>query len=645
MGTAGHVDHGKTALVRALTGIDCDTHKEEKRRGITINLGFAHMELAGGESVGIVDVPGHGDFVHTMVGGASGIDFVLLVIAADSGVMPQTREHLRIMEILGVRYGLVALTRIDLVEDREYLELVREDIVEFLAGTFLEGSPVVEVSAKTGEGLERLKEEISLLTSGVEERPMEGVFRMYIDRVFSVSGFGTVVTGSVKSGSLREKDNLYLLPGKTMQYQVRRLERHGREVSEVKAGDRASINLAGLDKKDAAKGMILADRVLKETLLADASLELFDFTGVGKSPGLGLWSQVIFHVGTYESQARLHLMNRDTLKPGEMGLVQVHLPGPCVLRHGDRFVIRNSSSDMTLGGGRVIDAAPLFHRRRPAGLVEKLSGLAEGKPAELIAARVRKARRAMTAEEIAAELNTGGAEVERCVQEDSAWPEDIRHIKSNDSLIFFTVRVEEDVNRGILETVESFRHQHPLAGHGVSFNELRGSVKSAKGGAGEELLYYLLRRLSEDGKLVEKDKTWMPAGETGADDVEEALSGHLEFFADVFKQSGLQAPAMSRLNRLAKERQLTERDLKHILYHLTSTGSVYRVKDDYIDAAVVEGGRKKLLEWFSNGHKELTVAEFRDLTGGSRKSAILLLSRYDSEMLTRRMGDARVLIK
>jgi selenocysteine-specific elongation factor len=322
MGTAGHVDHGKTSLVKALTRIDCDTHVEEKKRGITIHLGFAHLDLGDGETLGIVDVPGHKDFIHTMVGGASGIDFVLLVIAADSGIMPQTREHLNIMRILGIKRGIIVLTKADLV-DTELLAMVREEVRELVAGTFLENAPMVDVSAKTGAGLEALQDAIRTLVQQSEAKPEAGVFRLFVDRIFTVSGFGTVVTGSVLSGKVRTGDTLYLLPGKEDGYRVRRLERHGAEVSEIVAWDRSSINLVGLEKADFRRGMLLSDRLLRASTMIDARLEIYE-----PEVALGHWSQVIFHVGTHEQQARLHLLDKDKLKAGETALVQIHLREP-----------------------------------------------------------------------------------------------------------------------------------------------------------------------------------------------------------------------------------------------------------------------------------------------------------------------------
>lgn len=634
MGTAGHVDHGKTALIKSLTNIDCDTHKEEKRRGITINLGFAHLDLPGGDSVGIIDVPGHKDFVHTMVGGASGIDFVLMVIAADSGVMPQTREHLQIMKVLGVKHGLIALTKIDLIDDPELLELAKTDIRELTAGTFLENSPMVPVSVKTGEGLEILKEEIARIITRVEERSADGIFRIFVDRIFSVSGYGTVVTGSVVSGCLNVKDRVYLLPRGKKELTVRRLERHGKEVFGVMAGDRASINLVGLDRADFKKGMIVSDRILNETNILDAKLELFE-----SSPVFGIWSQVIFFTGTYEKPARIHLIDKNKMNAGETGLVQVHLEEPCVLRHGDRFVIRTSSNDMTLGGGEVIDVAPLHHRRRPGKLVTKMTALARGKLPELISNEVRKLFRAVTIKEIAFNLNVSTREVEECAKKKLA--KDIVKYDVKDGMILITGERLQNLRQGVVNAIKEFKKQNPLIDRGANLNEIRGSLKFAKGSADEEVLKKVLEYQAQNGKLIEKNKTWMLAD--GMTAIDKKMADHLNFFSDYLKSFKMKTPLMSQVRNEAEKRKLSERELKQVLYKLVSTGKAYRINNDYIHADIVDNCREKLKKELSNRKDGITVAEFRDLVGGNRKICLLLLAQYDSEMLTQRVGDLRVL--
>ncbi|MFO7897299.1 MAG: selenocysteine-specific translation elongation factor [Candidatus Cloacimonadales bacterium] len=319
MGTAGHVDHGKTTLIKALTGFDCDTHQQEKKRGITINLGFTHLDLASGNSLGIVDMPGHADFINTMVAGASGIDFVLLIIAADEGVMPQTVEHLEIMKLLEIKQGLVVLTKADLV-DAELLELAQEEVREFVEDSFLQDAPIIPVSGATQAGIEELLTALDKLVAAIPQRSAEGVFRMFIDRIFTIEGIGTIVNGSVLSGSIAAEDILYLLPVEK-EVRIRRIERHGQETQRIMAGDRAALNLVGLKKAEFAKGMLLSDRRLAPTEMVDAKLTIFqpDFS-------LNRWSQLIFLIGTVRMTAKLHLLDREVLASEESGLVQIHLP-------------------------------------------------------------------------------------------------------------------------------------------------------------------------------------------------------------------------------------------------------------------------------------------------------------------------------
>ena len=635
MGTAGHIDHGKTALIKTLTQIDCDTHKEEKRRGITINLGFAHFNLPSGDSIGIIDVPGHKDFVHTMVGGASGIDFVLMVIAADSGVMPQTREHLQIMEILGVKHGLVALTKTDLVDDAELLKLSIEEIREFVADTFLQNSPVVEVSAKTGAGLEALRDKISEIVTQIEGKSSQGIFRLYIDRIFSVSGFGTVVTGSVMGGSLKVKDTVYHLPGKRKELSVRRLERHGEEVVEVFAGDRASINITGLEKADLTRGDLISDRYLNTTTICDARLKLF--TGCRS---LKIWSQVIFHTGTFENQAKIHLIDRNQLLAGETALVQIHLSHPCVLRHGDRFVIRSSSSDTTLGGGEVIDVAPLHHRRRPEKLIKNMGLIADGQLPKLISSEVKKSQGAVFTEDVAYKLNISPAEVEDNF--DQKKQKEILKYDARGKTALISKERLQLLRQGISQTIIEFQKLNPLIDRGISLNELLSGLKIERASAGEEVIKNVLLEQTQIGKLVEKDKSWKISGEYHSTD--KKMESHLKFFNEYFKGFGMKTPLMSQVALEAEKRHLSKRELKQIMYHLTSSGKIYKSGEDYIHADVVNSCREKLIKKLSDQDQGITVAGFRDLVNGNRKICLLLLALFDSENLTRREGDLRFLI-
>ncbi|HSA32695.1 MAG TPA: selenocysteine-specific translation elongation factor [bacterium] len=635
MGTAGHVDHGKTALVKALTGFDCDTHKEEQQRGITIHLGFTHLDLGGGNTVGIVDMPGHRDFIHTMVGGASGIDLVLLVIAADEGIMPQTREHLNIMRILGVRHGIIVLTKSDLA-DEELREIVKEDIAALVQGTFLETAPVVPASARTGEGLEILKDAIRATIERIQPRPADGVFRLFIDRLFTVAGHGTVATGSVIGGTARTGDTLYLLPGGDEGFRVRRLERHGAEVPEVVAGDRASLNLVGFDRERFRRGMVLADRPLRATILIDAELELYE-----QGVTLGRWSQVIFHVGTYERQARMHLIDRDAVTTGERALVQLHLPEPVILQHGDRFVIRNSSDEWTLGGGMVVDIAPLHHRRPKDAAVAAVGKLTAGKLADLIAEQVRKFHRATTAAEVADTLNLTVEKVRDGLAKRIA--DDIVKLEEKGELLLYTEEGMENLRKGALKAIQQFRRDNPLAVRGANFDEIRGALRMDRDTAGESFLRAVLRRQVEKGKLKEKEKTYLPPHDPG--DIDDTLRGHIEAIGGYIRECGMQVPLMSVMKELAAKRRMGDKELVQVLLHLVATGAICRMGDEVIDRAVVDACRAKLTAHLEKSGEGITVAGFRDLTGGNRKSSLLLLAIFDNEKLTRREGDLRFLAK
>lgn len=361
MGTAGHIDHGKTSLVRKLTGIDCDRLEEEKRRGITIELGFAFCDLPGGGRLGIVDVPGHEKFVKNMVAGASGIDFVMLVVAADEGVMPQTREHLEICSLLGIKHGLVAVTKIDMV-DPELLELAVEDISEFLKGTFLEGAPLFPVSSQTGEGVDKLRDYIVKQEKELAPRRRTDLFRLPVDRVFTLKGHGTIVTGTMISGSVKVGDALELLP-KKLATRARSLQSHGESVEVAESGHRTAVNLQGLDVADVERGDVLA---LPGTLFP-SDRWLVRLTCLGSSPrALRHRAEIHFHHEAREIAARLYFLDRDKLGPGETALCEVRLDEPLVGVFGDHCVVRAFSPLRTVAGGVVLDPISAGLRRRDA---------------------------------------------------------------------------------------------------------------------------------------------------------------------------------------------------------------------------------------------------------------------------------------
>lgn len=407
IGTAGHVDHGKTCLIKALTGIDTDRLEEEKRRGITIELGFASIVLDDGRQAGIVDVPGHEKFIRNMLAGAGGIDLALLVVAADEGVMPQTREHLEILCLLGVHHGVVALTKTDLV-DAEWLELVTEDVRGEVKGTFLENAPIVPVSARTGEGLAALRAELTRAAAAVEEKDLSRPFRLPVDRVFSVDGFGTVVTGTLTEGSVRTGDEAFVYPD-CGRAKVRNLQVHGKDVEEAFAGQRVAINLAGLKKEKLDRGdTVAALDSLEVTQLLDVWLTAVRGSARRLESGLRLH---LYH-GSRAVLCRLTLLGQDVCAPGEGAPAQLRLDEPLACRNGDRFVVRFYSPLETVGGGVILDARPRpHHRKDAAAAAAALDCKAHGSPADKLALALREqSPRCLTAAQYAALLGLGEAE-------------------------------------------------------------------------------------------------------------------------------------------------------------------------------------------------------------------------------------------
>ncbi len=632
MGTAGHIDHGKTALVKALTGIDCDTHQEEKRRGITINLGFAHLALPGGDIVGIIDVPGHRDFVHTMVAGAQGIDFVLMVIAADSGVMPQAREHLQICQVLGVKRGIVAVNKVDLA-DAASLAGVHAAIREWTKGTFLDGCAMVDVSAVAGTGIVELTAALAAEASAARQRPSSGVFRMYIDRIFSVSGFGTVVTGSVIGGSLRAGQLAWLLPS-GREVRVRRMQRHGADTEMVVAGDRASLNLAGLSKEEFRRGMLVADRPLAATRLLDATVRLF-----ASARPLSVWSEALFIMGTFEAQARIHLLETNDLAAGRSGLAQIHLPEPCVAQAQDAFVLRSTSGDSTIGGGEIIDPHPLHHRRRPARLVRQLQELAGGRLPQLVAMEVGKHPAGIERAALATALNVSHQEIDSV--DVSQLSEQTIVLASGEKRFFITQTRFSALVSKAEKNLSDFHAATPFSDAGRSAEEMQGILGFGQGDDARLLAGLFLNRLVDQGVLKLAGHTFALARHRV--NLSKQDRDRCRIIEDYVRNCGMQAPVAADLAAHVKTRGIDGDRLQHLLRFLASAKVLVAVEGTFLHASIVDKCRSLLLAGLASRPDGLTVAQFRDLVQGNRKICLLLYTLFDSEGITVRRGDVRVL--
>jgi len=620
LGTAGHVDHGKTALIKALTNIDCDTHKEEKERGITINLGFSHLTLPSGEAVGIVDVPGHKDFIKTMVAGAFGIDIVLLVVAADSGVMPQTAEHLQIIDMLGVKHGIVVLNKIDLV-DEEMAELAEMEIAEFLEGTSFENAPIVGVSSVTGEGLDKLVEKITEIIPKIEERKSADYFRMYIDRIFNVKGIGFVVTGSVLEGELKTGKELFLLPGKSKKVKVRNIERHGETTDKVYSGDRAAINLAGLKSEDYQRGMVLCDKQIEETAMIDATYTLFD---VNYEPGI--WSKVLFFSGTFECGAKVHLLDKDILKAGETAIVQIHLEKPAILVNGDRFIIRNSSNDLTLGGGVVIDTSPLHHRKRTPVLLENLKNLVEAtlnsdNLFNLIKIELKKENAPVFAQSIAEKLNKTEKEIiDECDHNNDGSV--IRFLYSGKSILT-TNDIRKEYHEKILNILEQQHQKNPILEEGFDTKELYGKFGFTKNEAGKGFVDMLMEQMLKEGLIKRVGSSFALSNHTVK--IDNKTQEQLDWLENVLKETGIDLPDSDKVEEMALSKNIKKERLKMLLKYLARQDKLVFYQGDYLHKTVVDKCRKILLSDLKNKELGINEKEFRLLLNTTKKFIQVIL--------------------
>ncbi len=635
MGTAGHIDHGKTSLVRRLTGIDCDRLEEEKRRGITIELGFAFCDLPGGGRLGIVDVPGHEKFVKNMVAGASGIDFVMLVVAADEGVMPQTREHLEICSLLGIRHGLVAVSKIDMV-DPELRELAVEDITGFLKGTFLEGAPLFPVSSQTGEGVDALRDYIIAQEKKLAPKRRTDLFRLPVDRVFTLKGHGTVVTGTMISGSVRVGDPLVLLP-RGLETRARSLQSHGMSVDRAEAGHRTAVNVQGLEVTDVERGDVLA---LPGTLFP-ADRWLVRLTCLSSSPrALRHRAEVHFHHEAREIPARLYFLDRERLAPGETALCEVRMDVPMVGVFGDHCVIRTFSPLRTVAGGVVLNPLDEGLRRRDAlpERVAALLGLADADEETLVRTQI----------ELAGARGASLSVLSVLTNLDSRRLDKVLQTLSGKGRIFCFDREEkgyvaaatvDDLCSRCLEVAEAFHAREPLKPGMARGTLMSGGSGSRKWNQGipPKLAFFIVERLLRSGRLVSEGDVIRTAGHTVslASDQAGLHDAILKLYAD----GSFTPPTLKEVLEACK----TDAKAALPVYRLLcAEGELIKIKEDlYYHAPIVRELKSRMEAWFVD-HDDLDPAGFKELSGGlSRKYAIPLLEYFDRERVTIRVGDKR----
>lgn len=629
IGTAGHIDHGKSALVKALTGVDPDRLKEERRRGMTIDLGFAHFDLPGDRRVGIVDVPGHERLIRNMLAGATGIDLVLLVVAADEGVMPQTREHLDILRFLPVRAGLIVLNKIDLTPDPVWLALVRDDLAALTTGTFLEGAPILEVSAKTGQGIEALTSAIDQALADIPARPADAPIRLPIDRAFTMAGFGTVVTGTLWTGRIRAGENVELLPqGRTLR--VRGVQSHGAQREYAEAGSRVAVNLAGIEKDEIARGNILATPgIFVPTTRLDVQVRLLQ--GAARVPH---GARVRLYLGSAEAIGRLVLPGRAGLDPGEESAAHLRLEQPLVANPGDPFVLRQYSPMMTIGGGVVLDAHPPERRggAATAALRAAALGAPRGGPPE-VAARVMAAAHGAGSAGITVDELMRTASATRGQIEDA-----VRTLVVSERLLevrgrFFHADAAAAVAASIREAVARY-HAEESWRAGIPKDEL----KRRAFGRGDDRIYALaLERLTAAGAIDDLGSLARMRGFVPTVDPQEAaLRARI---AQALREGRYAPPSRDDLARGTEARPF-DRAWRALLDDgiIVDAGQgvfFHREAVEEMKQAVADEVRER---------GSVTVAALRTRLGTSRKYALTVLEYFDTIKFTRRRGDARAII-
>ena len=626
LGTAGHIDHGKSALIKSLTGIDPDRLKEEKLRGITIELGFADLTLPTGQLLGIVDVPGHERFVRHMVAGATGMDLVALVIAADEGVMPQTREHLEICQLLRVKQGLVVLTKVDLVED-DWLELVEEEVREAIKGTFLEKAPIVRFSAVTGQGQEELLQTLAELAARVPPKPVKGIFRLPIDRVFTIKGFGTVVTGTAISGHLKVGESVYVYPP-GYKARVRSLQVHGHAVEEALAGNRTAINLQGLEKEELERGMVVAP---PGALLPGRRLDAYLQILPSAPRPLKHRQAVRLHTGTSERVALPLLLAADDLPPGAAGYVQFFLREPLALKPGDRLVIRSFSPAFTWGGGQVLHVSPPRHKRQQAGVLEHLATLEQGSPEPVLRLYLEEAGPAgRSRSELTALLPWDPGDLVGLLAKFTKEGQALNYDPEKER--YLAAATARELRQQIQALLNAYHRKNPLK-PGLSKEELRRQLPPQME---VRLFNYLLGEMVTAKQIaLEKDLVRLASHKMTLAVDQEETSNRL---AALYHKGELSPPTLKEAGAAL---DLPPDKLKQLLTVLVNQGRLVKVKEDlYFHQEAIDQIKTALVD-FLKQNKEISVIQFKDLTQTSRKFTIPLLEYFDSTRTTVRVGEAR----
>lgn len=634
LGTAGHVDHGKTSFIRALTGIETDRLKEEKKRGITIELGFAYLDLPCGHRLGIVDVPGHEKFVKNMVAGVTGMDLVAFIIAADEGIMPQTVEHFEICRLLGVKKGIIVITKKDMV-DEEWLEMVTEEVQEYCEGSFLEDAPLVHVSSISGDGIDNVRNLLDSFVSAQQFKEVHGPFRLPVDRVFAMKGFGSVITGTSMSGRVAIGDELCFYP-EDMVAKVRGLQVHSQGVETVEAGHRTAINLQGVDTAAVSRGMVAAT---PGSLLPGYMLDCEFLYLATNTKALKHRTRVRVHLGTAEIMGRVSLLDRDLLQPGETAGVQLLLEEAVAVWPGDRYVVRSYSPVATIGGGEILGNMPPRKRKRVTEHHRQNNSktfdilLDENKEEKILLFLKERGTLGLSFGELAVRLGIFGKQLKKIL----SGPLSSRKIVVVDSTTqrYLNKNISDEVEQALLEDLEKFHKQNPLQ-VGVSKEELRSSLGRH---VDQKIFHFCLSELQKKDLVVQEDSAVRLASHQVALQADEKkLQKDIESW---YRVQGLKAPTMRE--SMAEFSDYPESLVKEVFSLLLREEKLVKVSEVlYYDAKVIDELQSKVTN-FIEKEGDIDAPRFKRLTGLTRKFSIPLLEYFDRVKLTIRVGDIRIL--
>ena len=628
LGTAGHIDHGKTSLIKALTGINTDRLKEEQLRGITIELGFASMDLPSGQHIGIVDVPGHEKFVKTMVAGATGIDMVVMVIASDEGIMPQTREHKEICTLLDIRHGLIVLTKRDMV-DEEWLELVTEDVRSFTTGSFLEDCPILPVSSTTGEGIPELIQALEILSASIPERSSTNLFRLPVDRVFTMKGFGTVITGTLISGMIRVGEQIMIYPSGVIS-KVRGIQVHNASVEQAVSGMRTAINFQGLEKASINRGDVLSSpNALTSSFMVDVGLH---YLKSNKKP-IKNRTRIRFHTGTSEVLGNLILLDSEELASGSSIAAQLRLDAPVAVVKDDRFVIRSYSPVRTIGGGGILNPIPQKHKRFKPEVFSGIQKLGDLSPEEVIMYHAEEAGyQGISFSDLRIMTNISDKKLDGSIQR--LLSDKVFLMIDREQRVFIHRTCFEQLFSEADVLLNAFHKINPLK-PGMPKEELKSRLPPQ---ISPKLFTLMIQNMIKSGQMVQEEN--MVRLSTHSVLLGQDQTDVRKKILDAYQQNGLTPPYFKEF---CKTQNLDEIKSKEVLHVLVDEGLIVRIKDDlYFHQEAILMIKKKLVE-FLNAHGEITTPQFKDMTGASRKFVIPIIEYFDARNVTIRVGDIRKL--